>query len=141
MSFPSNFVQIRAWAPSAVPIVSSAAPSCWQYKQAGNAQSGNYLINRAGGSSSNAFNIYCEMETDGGGWDLISLLRYPVTTYGERFIFGTERCEESNVQNSSENCFGNIREKTNTYDVTLGQQNDTEMLVSAVMLFYSPFFR
>ena len=50
----------------------SAEKTCRDIQQKRpDAPSGRYLLDLDGGSSDNAFLVYCDMETDGGGWTLV----------------------------------------------------------------------
>ena len=62
-----------------------AVPSCKSLSSSIH-PSGVYWIDPDGGSHANAFKVYCEMETDGGGWTLV--WSYTFTDY-EHFKAGT----------------------------------------------------
>ncbi|MFH1724503.1 MAG: fibrinogen-like YCDxxxxGGGW domain-containing protein [Elusimicrobiota bacterium] len=53
----------------------TVAPSCKAIKDADlEAASGPYLIDPNGGSEADAFHAWCDMDTDGGGWTLVTNL-------------------------------------------------------------------
>ena len=56
-----------------------AVPSCNTLSSALH-PSGMYWVDVDGGSHANAFKVYCEMDTDGGGWTLA--WSYTFTDYG-----------------------------------------------------------
>ena len=63
-----------------------AVPSCKSLSSSIH-PSGVYWVDPDGGSHANAFKVYCEMETDGGGWTLV--WSYTFTDY-DHFTAGTK---------------------------------------------------
>lgn len=87
--------------------------SCYDHYQHGARISGVYPINRGSGQ----FDLYCEMEIAGGGWDLVTVSR------SERLDFGTSRCTSL-----SSTCFGNINKAATVFDTELGGLSGSEVL-------------
>ena len=50
-------------------------PSCFALRQAGQSESGLYLINPVGNQSGGPFEVYCDMTTDGGGYTFLKVLQ------------------------------------------------------------------
>jgi UDP-3-O-[3-hydroxymyristoyl] glucosamine N-acyltransferase len=68
----------------------TVANSCWFYRNPtdshvyGEAGSGIYRVDPNGGEASDAFNVYCDMDFEGGGWTLVDNDPTNAATFGSR---------------------------------------------------------
>ena len=103
-------------------VAAPALRSCYEhllFKQANGevATSGKYTIDRGAG----AFDIYCDMTTAGGGWDVVSVFRNV-----NHMKFEDQRCDSL-----SSTCYGNINARSGVPDTQLGGRSDSEMLIKS----------
>lgn len=95
--------------------------SCYEAMEDGATTSGIENINRGAGR----FQLWCDMDVDGGGWDLISVSRDSGDGKGA-LKFGFERCT-----NLVDSCHGNINAGTVSDDF-LRSRSDVELLIRSL---------
>ncbi len=70
--FPGEYTSGTMWVRGRSTTAQAPAASCLALYQSGVRTSGVYLIQPGGGYTGPALPLFCDMETDGGGWTLIS---------------------------------------------------------------------
>lgn len=59
------------WTCAGEPSICNRAVSCKEVLESGATQSGTYVIDPDGPAGEDPYTVYCDMETDGGGWTMI----------------------------------------------------------------------
>ena len=104
----------KVWLPMQDALELNVKRSCKEIKIANPyAKSGYYTIDPDGPGGGASFKVYCEMETDGGGWTEVFLAK--TNNYNSTRIDYTTKNAKDIINNAKEMMFAFVNPKTHTY--------------------------